>query len=215
MSAHGNGSGDNRRSLLGEFSAANIREFEIWKDRDFKETRDAQIQMRSENLFEKNNAKQLRDAELDALKHNNNHLPSYDISGGSAKNNSDRYDSIMQRHTASLEQLDIKYSDIRDNIRENGVTLQDEFSDQSTLPMIEPEPATSDLEQLGIDTQYEFNSASSSDGDYYGASVGYDYNDSANPFTEDWESSHYEGDFRADDGNDNGNEGNDGGGRGM
>jgi len=212
MSGDENESGNNRRSILGEFSAAHRKEFEVWKDRTFEESTTSQVQMRDHQLFEENNLKQKLIAEKEAIGHMSQNLPSYAKSYDSPTYAKNRYQEVMAHHEESKVQLDIKYSNIRDNIRDNSQTLEDVFTDEAMPPVWEAEPATQDLEQLGIDTQVEFNL--SADINYYSESVGYDYDPDANPFTEEFNLSSYgEDDFLApDDGNDNGN---DGGGRGM
>jgi len=205
----GNGNGDERRSLLGEFSAAHKKEFEIPYDRDFDQTIKSQMDMEKERQFEQNNLEQRKEAELDNLDHKHENIPSYGLSHDSSTELNDRYEDIMTRYEADQYMQDVKYSNIRDNIREDGETLIGEFEAQVEEPVWENETAVVDFEQLGIDTTYEFNNAS--DADYYGDSVGYDYNEYTDPFTDDYDS-HYEGDFTVDDdGNDNGNDGNNGG----
>lgn len=214
MSTGKNEYGDNRRSLLGEFSAAHRKEFEIWKDRTFEESTQSQAQMRDHQLFEENNLEQKLIAEKEAIGHMSQNLPSYSLSYESTTYAKDRYEEIMANYEESKVQLDIKYSNIRDNIRDNSETLQEAFTDEAMPPVWEAEPETADLEQLGvIDYQSEFNISA----DITYQSTFTTYEDDRNPFTEDWESSHYEGDFIApDNGNDNSSDnGNDGGGRRM
>ena len=210
MSSDGDKGSDNERSsLLGEFSAAHKKEFELWRDRDFDQTVKSQMEMETERLFEENNLKQRKDAELDNLGNKHENLPSYSLSHDSSTDINDRYEDIMARYETDKFQQDVKYVNIRDNIRENGETLSGEFEAKAEVPDLEKEATSVDLEQLGIDTAYEFNSVA--DANYYGSSASYDFNENADPFTEDYDS-HYEGDFTVDDdGNDNGNDGNDGG----
>jgi len=201
------GRGGERRSMLGEFSAAHKREFEIKYERDFDQTVESQMEIEAERQFEENNLKQRKVAELDSIGHSNENVPSYGLSHDSETSNIDRYNEIMERHQEGLELLDAKYTDIRDDIRGNGETLSDDFGAQVEVPVWEPETTAVDFEQLGIDMSFEYNSVT--DANYHGNSVGYDYNEHANPFSDDY-SSHYEGDFTIDDdGNDTGNDGND------
>lgn len=195
-----------RRRLLGEFSAAHKKEFEIPQDRDFEQTVKAQTDMNAEYEYERNNLEQRFEAELDTLAHKSEPAPSYDVSGRSVESDNDRYRDITERHETGKYLADVKYSNIRDQIRDNGVTLSDEFETLVLPPREEYEASASDLEQMGIDTQSVFNS--SADADYYGHDKGGEFLDSEIDF-DDGYGSHYEGDFTIGDGadeNDNGND---------
>lgn len=201
-----NGSDDDRRSLLGEFSAAHKKDFEIPYDRDFDQTIKSQMDMETERLFEQNNLEQRKEAELDNLGNKHENIPSYGLAHDSNTDISDKYEDIIARYKADQFSQDVKYSNLRENIRFTGETLSGEFEAQVEEPVWEGEVATVDFEQLGIDTTVEFNSAV--DDNYYGNSVGYDYDEFSDPFADDY-NSHYEGEFIVDeDSNDNGNDGN-------
>jgi len=201
-------SGDNeneRRSILGEFSAAHKKEFEIPLDRDFEQTTDAQLEMDDERQYEINSLDQRLEAEKDSLAAQNPYVPTYGLTPEYSVDLVEKYTDMMNRYEKGREQVDVKYTNMRDQIRENGVTLSDEFEAQVPEPIEEHDTSQTDLQQLGIDVQYDFNSVS--DHDYYGRESASDFTDYDYSYDESY-GSHYEGDFSvSDNGNDNDNSG--------
>jgi len=192
-------SDDERRSILGEFSAAHKKDFEIPQDRDFKQTKDAQLEMNDERQFEVNSLKQRLDAEIDDLAAKTQNTPTFSLSNDYSVDQVDQYNEIISRYEGNSELVEVKYTNIRDQIRDNGVTLVDEFENIAAEPLDEIETSLTDLEQLGIDTQNEFNIES--DTDYYRHESANDFIEPNHNYDENY-GSHYEGDF---DFNDNGN----------
>lgn len=211
MSGASKSGDDARRSILGEFSAAHQRDFEQDIERDYDDTLKAQLEMSSEQLFEKNNLKQRLTAELDALGYNPENVPTYSLSNESLSGNKDRYEETMTQNADRVDLLEDKYIGIRDTIRENGETLSDQFSETLKADDIAVSVTGSDLDGLGVDAITPSNA--SADANYYGTDPGYSYDEHADPFVDDYSSYSADDTFECDGGiDDTGNdEGNDGG----
>lgn len=197
-----NGNGDNRYSLLGQFSAAHMKEFEIPMDRDFEQTTGAQIQIGDQHQYEVNTFKQNFEIQKDSLGAQNPYVPRYELGHSGAIETKDRYNEIVTRHERNLEQVHVKYSNLIDQTRENGVTLSDEFTASVPEPIETLESSYTNFTELGIETTADFNS--SADVDYYGAESAGECYDTSYDYEQNY-GSHYEGDFIAP-GHDNGND---------
>ena len=114
-------------------------------------------------------------------------------------------DAIYFDYVRGIEAVQTHYDPMRDAIRDKGEPLTDVFALQidegraegpiAPTPILSDELSSeTDIDQLGVDLQYDFNSTV--DSDYYGSSVSYDYNDAADPFSADYNS--YDNPFDAD-----------------
>ena len=220
MSGGEAGGGDDRRSLLGEFSKSITPRHEVVMERDFTLTH--QDELAADQAFNHRikNLDQKWIADRDALSANPDSVPTFDYDRQASRDVWSEYKNLQSTYERDKDAIQTEYDLLKDSIRDNGEPLADMFESKAEQ-MIEDEidplmdeyaSKSEDIDQLGVDLHDSFNS--SVDADYQGASLGYDYDPDANPFTEEFNLSSYcEDDFIApDDGNDNGN---DGGGRGM
>lgn len=222
MSGDEAGGGEERRSLLGEFSTSITPRHEVEMERNFKLTHQDELAADQAFNHHMNNLDQKWLADRHALSASPDAVPTFDYERQASRDVWSEYENLQATYQHDKEAIETEYDLLKESIRDNGEPLVDVFEAEAEQiiedeldPVMEEYRSKSEtIDELGadIDRIYAFNS--SADQDYYGDSVGYDYDPDTNPFTEEFNLSYYgEDDFLApDNGNDNGN---DGGGRGM
>ena len=205
MSGSNDTPAQNASDLTAEFDEVVNRRFEVDMARDFVLTHQDQLALdqRQERDFQAVEARYKADKAN--LVPDAEPAPRLDMEGAEQRDIRAEYDAIYFDYVRGIEAVHAHYDPMRDAIRENGEPLTDVFALQLDEGPIEgpigPTPILSDelssetdIDQLGVDLQYDFNSTA--DSDYYGSSVRYDYNEAADPFSADYNS--YDNPFDTD-----------------
>lgn len=188
---------DAEPNLYIDFQDAADRRFEVEMDRDFEMTYQDQLSMEIRRTNDLDAIEQRYKADKATLDANIVPAPRLDMEGQEQRDLRAEFDVIYYDYVSGIEATENYYGPMRDSIRDNGVPLNDVFEIEVDPILndvaIPPTPilsddlsAETDLVTLGVDIEYEFNSAV--DSDYYGSGVSYDYDDMADPFAADYNS---------------------------